>query len=279
MLLNTKKGNTEHIILDNLNNLSDYRGDFAKLQTLASAVANKFNKPVTIPSFLLMKDDATVQNVKQELIGNNINPMIIENLECNDNASNIPNRLLKDNSLFQQSSSASTNPHVNNCDYQKATHPGPNSQNHYLIQSLQSDPIHSNQQLKENQPIQGAPIHQDHQNIQQRFYTDSPIQQSGLPQQMQPGSGSDSKKSTKARKSVVPKNPNTPKRRKTICSKEKINQMPTNNIQLMTSNQNESLSESIVLGANSLATGKLILYGELFISYRPLIVGFLHIFK
>lgn len=194
-----------------------------------------------------------VQNVKQELIGNNINPMIIENLECNDNASNVPNRLLKDNSLFQQSSSASSNVQINNINSQKAPHPmGPNSQNHYLIQSLQSDPRYSNNQLKENQPLQGAPCHnQDQQNIQQRFYTDSPIQQNGIAQQMQPGS--DTKKSAKARKSVVPKNPNTPKRRKTtICSKEKINMMPINsNGQSMAGSQSESLSENIASGTSN----------------------------
>ena len=114
------KGNTEHIILDNFYNLSDYRGDFAKLQTLACAVANKFNKPVTIPSFLLLKDDSVVQNVKKELIGNNINPLIIENLECNDNTSNVPNRLLKDNSLFQQTTSTACNSQTkdeSNCKY------------------------------------------------------------------------------------------------------------------------------------------------------------------
>ena len=140
----------------------------------------------------------------------------------------------------------------NNKTYQKAATPNPmslNSQNHYLIQSLQSESKH-NQQLKENQPIQTAP--QDPQQTVQRFYTESPITNQDNTQPAIP-SNSD-KKNAKARKSIVPKNPNTPKRRKTtICSKEKVNQIPLNS--QPSGSQSEYLSDGMAIATNSLPTG------------------------
>ncbi len=124
-----------------------------------------------------------------------------------------------------------------------------NSQNHYLIQSLQSESKH-NQQLKENQPIQTES--QDPQQTVQRFYMESPITNQDNTQPAIP-SNSD-KKNAKARKSIVPKNPNTPKRRKTtICSKEKINQIPLNS--QPSGSQSEYLSDGMAIATNSLPTG------------------------
>ena len=54
-------GNSEHIILDNLQNLADFRGDFTKLKNLATAVANRFNKPVTIPAFMLIDNKNSLE--------------------------------------------------------------------------------------------------------------------------------------------------------------------------------------------------------------------------
>ena len=107
-----------------------------------------------------------------------------------------------------------------------------NSQNHYLIQSLQND-------TKLNQQQQAQPQVQN----QQRFYTDTPINNndnSNVINQLQVVK--ENKKTTKPRKISVTKNPNTPKRRKTsISSKEKINQMPINGI------QNEFLPENAII--------------------------------
>ncbi len=96
-------GNTEHIVLDNLTNLSDYRGDFSKLQTLASAVANKFNKPVTIPAFMLMTEETkAIERIKEQLMEDSIQPILIDNYEIDKNSSiHIPNSVLCESILLR----------------------------------------------------------------------------------------------------------------------------------------------------------------------------------
>ncbi len=96
-------GNTEHIILDNLTNLSDYRGDFSKLHTLASAVANKFNKPVTIPAFMLMTEETeAIERIKEELMEKSIQPILIDRYDVENNSSiHISNDVLSESILLR----------------------------------------------------------------------------------------------------------------------------------------------------------------------------------
>ena len=53
-------------------------GDFSKLKNLAAAVANRFNKPVTIPAFLLIDNKFSLEQVKESLNEKHIHPIIIE---------------------------------------------------------------------------------------------------------------------------------------------------------------------------------------------------------
>lgn len=71
-------GNSEHIILDNPNNLSDFRGSYEKLKNVAIALANKLNKPVSVPAFLLIESEEALENVRETLNQKQINPIIIE---------------------------------------------------------------------------------------------------------------------------------------------------------------------------------------------------------
>ena len=71
-------GNSEHVVLDNLNNLSDFRGNFDKLKNIAFLLANKLNKPVSIPAFLLIENKDSLDRVKQTLNDKNINPIVID---------------------------------------------------------------------------------------------------------------------------------------------------------------------------------------------------------
>jgi hypothetical protein len=71
-------GNNEHIILDNPNNLSDFRGSYEKLKNVAIALANKLNKPVSVPAFLLIDSEEALENVRDTLSQKQINPIIIE---------------------------------------------------------------------------------------------------------------------------------------------------------------------------------------------------------
>ena len=71
-------GNSEHIILDNPNNLSDFRGSYEKLKNVALALANKLNKPVSVPAFLLIDDECALESVKDLLAQKQIHPIIIE---------------------------------------------------------------------------------------------------------------------------------------------------------------------------------------------------------
>jgi hypothetical protein len=78
-------GNREHVILDNANNLSDFRGKFAELKHLACSVADHLNKPVTIPAFLVVDDIASIENIKMLLAEKCINPIVI-NTQTNTNS-------------------------------------------------------------------------------------------------------------------------------------------------------------------------------------------------
>jgi len=84
-------GNNEHIILDNPNNLSDFRGSYEKLKNVAIALANKLNKPVSVPAFLLIDSEEALENVRDTLSQKQINPIIIEttnSLTHSDNNTN-----------------------------------------------------------------------------------------------------------------------------------------------------------------------------------------------
>jgi hypothetical protein len=70
-------GNREHVILDNPNNLSDFRGQYGELKHLACQVANHLNKPVTIPAFLVVDDPAAIERIKRLLADKCINPVVI----------------------------------------------------------------------------------------------------------------------------------------------------------------------------------------------------------
>ena len=83
--------NNEHIILDNPNNLSDFRGSYEKLKNVAIALANKLNKPVSVPAFLLIDSEEALENVRDTLSQKQINPIIIEttnSLTHSDNNTN-----------------------------------------------------------------------------------------------------------------------------------------------------------------------------------------------
>ena len=151
-------GNCEHIILDNLNNLSDFRGDFSKLQNLARAVANKFNKPVTIPAFFMIDDKPAVEKVKENLKEKNIYPIVIETNSShsnNETSANLTSAsiLANNNILFHgQESQPVYTSNVAEIKQENVSMDNAlkqNSQNHYLIQSLQSE-SKLNQQHKEN---------------------------------------------------------------------------------------------------------------------------------
>jgi hypothetical protein len=70
-------GNREHVILDNANNLSDFRGKYADLKHLACSVADHLNKPVIIPAFLVVDDLASIEKIKALLAEKCINPIVI----------------------------------------------------------------------------------------------------------------------------------------------------------------------------------------------------------
>jgi hypothetical protein len=70
-------GQTEHVILDNQNNLSDYKGNLVQLQNLACLIANQLKKPVTIPAFMLIEQDS-IDEIKSLFNEKNINPIVIE---------------------------------------------------------------------------------------------------------------------------------------------------------------------------------------------------------
>lgn len=71
-------GNREHVILDNFSNLSDFKGDFNGLRSMACSIADKLNLPVSIPAFLMIEDEACIDKIKGVLREQSINPIIIE---------------------------------------------------------------------------------------------------------------------------------------------------------------------------------------------------------
>lgn len=76
-------GNTEHVILDNLQNLSDFKGNFTDLKNLACSVADHLQKSVSIPAFLLIESKPTVDKIKSILNDIHINPIIIDTCASN----------------------------------------------------------------------------------------------------------------------------------------------------------------------------------------------------
>lgn len=76
-------GNTEHVILDNLQNLSDFKGNFSELKNLACSVADHLNKSVSIPAFLLIDSKSSIEKIKTLLGDININPIVIDTLSQN----------------------------------------------------------------------------------------------------------------------------------------------------------------------------------------------------
>ena len=100
-------GNSEHIILDNPNNLSDFRGNFEKLKNVALALANKLNKPVSVPAFLLIDDEDALENVRETLSQKNINPIMIETTNTFYSASDAEN-VNSNNDQTQNQKSAKT---------------------------------------------------------------------------------------------------------------------------------------------------------------------------
>lgn len=66
------------MILDNSSNLSDFKGDFGGLKSLASSIADKLNLPVSIPAFLMIDDETCIDRIKGVLREQSINPIIIE---------------------------------------------------------------------------------------------------------------------------------------------------------------------------------------------------------
>jgi hypothetical protein len=77
-------GQTEHVILDNQNNLSDYKGNLVQLQNLACLIANQLKKPVTIPAFMLIEQD-NIEEIKTLFNEKNVNPIVIETQMPNNN--------------------------------------------------------------------------------------------------------------------------------------------------------------------------------------------------
>jgi hypothetical protein len=65
--------------------LSNYRGNLQELQNIACELANRLNKPVTIPSFLLVQSKQSVYQIKDLLNQHNIDPIIINTAEKNSN--------------------------------------------------------------------------------------------------------------------------------------------------------------------------------------------------
>jgi hypothetical protein len=60
-------GSVEHIVLDNVENLTNYAGDLDSLKRYAYQLATKLRKPVTIPGFLLLKDSGSSKTIENAL--------------------------------------------------------------------------------------------------------------------------------------------------------------------------------------------------------------------
>lgn len=100
-------GNNEHIILDNPNNLSDFRGSYEKLKNVAIALANKLNKPVSVPAFLLIESEEALEDVRESLIQKQINPIIIETTNNLNQSVNNTNETVQKTKAVPKSCTAS----------------------------------------------------------------------------------------------------------------------------------------------------------------------------
>ena len=60
-------GSVEHIVLDNIENLSNFSGNIEKLKLYAYTLATRLQKPVTIPGFLSLKDKNISKNIDTTL--------------------------------------------------------------------------------------------------------------------------------------------------------------------------------------------------------------------
>ena len=138
-------GNCEHIILDNLHNLADFRGDFTKLKNLASAVANRFNKPVTIPAFLLIENKLSLEKVKECLNEKQIHPIIIETSSTSTS-----------NSTPQNNNNNNNNNYKTTQNQTNQTNKQFKEQNQHIIQTLnkQTPTVIEHQPQPEQQPPQ-----------------------------------------------------------------------------------------------------------------------------
>jgi hypothetical protein len=72
--------NVEHVLLENSENLNNFKENIEKLQSLACMLATKLNKPVTIPAYLLVKKTAgfSEESVRELFRENKLTPVITE---------------------------------------------------------------------------------------------------------------------------------------------------------------------------------------------------------
>ena len=119
-------GNTEHVIIDNVDDLANFTGQFSKLKDYACAIADKLNKPVTFPAFLVIDQTSSVEKIKQLLAQNNISPIIVDNVS----AQTTRPRNNKDTKSDDETNFVKQEP---------SAHQLPAQQNNYLIQSLNKD--------------------------------------------------------------------------------------------------------------------------------------------
>lgn len=72
--------NVEHVLIENNENLNNFKENIEKLQSLASMLATKLNKPVTIPAYLLVKKTAgfSEESVRELFRANKLTPVITE---------------------------------------------------------------------------------------------------------------------------------------------------------------------------------------------------------
>lgn len=100
----TMIGNREHVILDNANNLSDFRGSFGELKNLACSVATHLNKPVTIPAFLVVDEESCIERIKSMLSEKNINPIVINTGDGGAKSESVKNEAKPEEVIVSQDS-------------------------------------------------------------------------------------------------------------------------------------------------------------------------------
>ena len=78
-----------------------------KLKNVAIALANKLNKPVSVPAFLLIESEEALEDVRESLIQKQINPIIIETTNNLNQSVNNTNETVQKTKAVPKSCTAS----------------------------------------------------------------------------------------------------------------------------------------------------------------------------